>query len=230
MPRTTPAMLAPVALILLALAAGGRSEDTVAANVGLHTIVRIAELLSPAECRRLHELLTRPNWDLERPSEENNPLHAHQDPRRDPRRPSGCSQTLQAWLRAAGEVTTWDRLVRELRRIGRRDIAHELGKNLNQDRSLELQRNVEGYGHAPRPPSAMLLPRGRRRGGAREPRDVGDLGDLHFARRPPPPYARSLLGWVGPVLAGVLGGFLTSLLFATAAASSCRWLLHLDAA
>ncbi|KAM6038708.1 transmembrane and death domain protein 1 [Theristicus caerulescens] len=225
-------MLVPVGLILLLLAVGGCCEDTVAANVGSHTMSRIAELLSPSECRQLQGWLAGPDGDLgerelEQLSEENNPIHPH---RRDLRGPMGCSEALRDWLETAGEVTTWDRLARGLHQIGRSDIARELGKNLNQDRSLELRRNVEEYGRAVQHLTSSLLLEGERHGGARGRRaPAEDPGDLRFERRPPPPYTRSLLGWVGPVVSGVLGGFLASGLFAAAAVYSCRWALGSEA-
>ncbi|KAM6038989.1 transmembrane and death domain protein 1 [Chlamydotis macqueenii] len=223
-------MLAPVGLVLLLLALGGRGEDTVAANVGRHTMGRIAELLSPSECRQLRAQLAGPDdslgeWELEQLSEKNNPIR----PRRDLRGPMGCSNALRDWLRTAGEVTTWDRLARGLRQIGRSDIARELGKNLNQDRSLELRRNVEEYSRTVQHLTSSLLLQGDQHGGTRGKRALtGDLGDLCFERRLPPPYARSLLGWVGPVVSGILGGFLASVLFAVTAVYSCRWMLGSD--
>lgn len=231
MPRGTQAMLAPVGLILLLLAVGGKCEDVVAANVGYHTMSRIAELLSPSECRQLQGWLTGPDKDLgelEQLSEENNPIHPRR--RRDLRGLAGCSEALQDWLRTAGEVMTWDWLARGLHQIGRPDIALELGKNLNQDRSLELRRNVEEYGRTIQHLTSSLLREDERHGGARGRRAPdGDLGDLRFERRLPPPYTRSLLGWVGPVVLGILGGFLASVLFAATAVYSCRWTLGLDA-
>ncbi|GAB0201459.1 transmembrane and death domain protein 1 [Grus japonensis] len=227
-------MLAPLGLILLLLAAGGRCKDTVAANVGRHTMSRIAELLSPSECRQLQGQLTGPDRDLgeqelERLSEENNPIRPRRR-RRDLRGPTGCSEALRDWLGTAGEVMTWDRLARGLHQIGRPDIARELGKNLNQDRSLELRKNVEEYGRTVQHLTSSLLLEGKRRGGLRGRRAPdGDLGDLRFERRLPPPYTRSLLGWVGPVVSGVLGGFLASVLFAMAAMFSCRQMLGSDA-
>ncbi|XP_074785591.1 transmembrane and death domain protein 1 [Athene noctua] len=237
MARGTRAMLAPVGLLLLLLAVGGGCEDTVAANVGRHTMSRIAELLSPSECRRLRRQLEGPDLDLgeqelEQLSEENNPIPPYnRRRRRDLRGPAGCSEVLQSWLETAGEVTTWDRLARGLRQVGRPDVARELGKNLNQDRSLELRRNVEEYGRTVRRLTSSLLLGSRRHGPVRDRRaPARDLGDLRFERRPPPPYTRSPLGWVGPVISGVLGGFLASVLFTVATMCSCRWALGLDMA
>ena len=227
-------MLVPVGLILLLLAVGSRCEDSVAATVGRHTMNRIAELLSPSECGQLQGWLAGPDRDLgeqelEQLSEENNPIHSRRR-RRDLRGPTGCSEALRSWLGTAGEVITWDQLAHGLRQIGRPDIARELGKNLNQDRSLELRRNVEEYSHSVQHLTSSLLLEGEQHGRTRGRRAPdGDLGDLRFERRPPPPYTRSLLGWVGPVVSGILGGFLASVLIAAITMYSCHRMLGLDA-
>lgn len=212
------AMLAPAGLILLLVAVGGRCEDAVAANVGRHTMARIAALLSPSECRQLQGQLMGPSKDTER-----NPKDGIRP--RVPRHRPGCSEALRRWLEMEGEVTSWDQLARSLRQIGRPDIARELGKNLNQDRSLELRRNVEEYGRSVQHLTSSLLLQGEQYGAARSRRGSGDAGDLRFERRPPPPYTRSPLGWVGPVLSGVLGGFVASVLVAVVTVLSCHWAL-----
>lgn len=217
----TGVMLAPAGLVLLLMAVGGHCEDTVAANVGRHTMARIAALLSPSECRQLQEQLMGPSKDTRGP--EQNPKDGSHS--RIPRQRPGCSEALRRWLETEGEVTSWDQLVRSLRRIGRPDIARELGKNLNQDRSLELRRNVEEYGRSVQHLTSSLLLQGEQHGMARSRRGAGDMGDLHFERRPPPPYTRSLLGWVGPVLLGILGGFIASILVAVITVFSCHWAL-----
>ncbi|XP_064354494.1 transmembrane and death domain protein 1 [Dromaius novaehollandiae] len=208
-------MLAPAVLGLLLLAAWGHGEDAVAAVLGRHAVDRLARLLSPAECRQLRAWLAGPDGDLAREleqlSEARNPLG------RGRRGPGGCTTALRRGLLVAGAAAPWDRLSRGLRHVGRPDVARELGKNLIQDRSLELRRHVEGYGRAAaRLTSSLLLPQGDPHRGGRARRAGGGGW--------PPPYARSPLGWVGPVVSGVLGGFLTSvLLLLLAAACSRRW-------
>ncbi|XP_009992391.1 PREDICTED: putative fidgetin-like protein 2 [Chaetura pelagica] len=220
---------------------GGRSDNTVAANVGVHTMNRIAELLTPSECRRLRERLVEPELDperLERPELDQGEQKLGQiseiDPPLQPRDLSdsvSCSEALRVWLGTAGEVTTWDRLIRDLHHIGRSDIALELGKNLNQDRSLELQKNVEEYKHSLQHSTSSLLLEDDGHSGTRGRRAVaGDPGELYFERRPPPPYTRSLLGWVPPLAWGILGGFLASLLFTMITVYSCHWTLGWDVA
>ncbi|XP_023798945.1 uncharacterized protein LOC111940475 isoform X3 [Cyanistes caeruleus] len=134
------------------------------------------------------------------------------------RSPRGCSEALRLWLVTAGEATTWDHLVRALHHIGRSDIARELGKNLNQARSLELRRNVEGYRRSVQHLSSAQLrppePRARR---APLP------GEMLFQRQPPPSYSRGLLGWLRPVLLGVFGAFLSSVLLTGTAVYCCHW-------
>ncbi|XP_065607544.1 transmembrane and death domain protein 1 [Cyrtonyx montezumae] len=217
----TRAILAPAGLILVLLAMGGYCEDAVAANVGHHTMSRMAALLSPSECRQLQEQLMRPNKDtggLEQTRRDSRHF-------RIPRQRPGCSEALRRWLETEGEVTSWDQLTRSLRQIGRPDIARELGKNLNQDRSLELRRNVEEYGRSVQHLTSSLLLQDEHQGMERSRRDVGDIGDLHFVRRPPPPYTRSPLGWVGPVLSGIVWGFVASVLISVISVFSCHWAL-----
>lgn len=223
-------MLAPLGLILLLLASRGQCEDT----LHRHTVSRIAELLSPSECHQLHEWLAEPEaalveQELERLSEEKNPMGRRRLRRR--RGLAGCSEALWSRLGMAGEAGTWDRLARGLRHVGRSDVAQELAKNLNQDLSLELSKSAEGLGRGGHRLAASPQLDGERRGGARAKRAPGaEPGDLRFERRPPPPYTRSLLGWLGPVVSGVLGGFLASVFLSVATAFACRWTLGPDAA
>lgn len=212
-------MLSPLTLALLLLALRGRCDDTVAATVGRHTMARMGELLAGPECHQLRAELDSPDEELEVPQEpgaepEPEPIPARH--RRSPRGHRGCSESLRQWLETAGEVTTWDRLVRALHHIGRSDIARELGKNLNQDRSLELRTNVEGYSRSVRHLSAAQLrpPRARR---------APVTGELRFERHRPPRYSRELLGWVRPVVLGVLGAFITSVILTGTLMYWCHW-------
>lgn len=52
----------------------------------------------------------------------------------------------------------------------------------------------------------------------------GDLGDLHFERRPPPPSTHSLLGRVSPAVSTILAAFLAFIL-AVATLYFCCWTL-----
>ncbi|XP_057243132.1 transmembrane and death domain protein 1 [Malurus melanocephalus] len=207
-------------LALLLLALRGHCDDTVAATVGRHSMSRIAELLAASECQQLQAELHSPEEELSELelqflAEENNPMRRRRRRRGAAR---GCSEALRSWLVTAGEVTTWDRLVRALRHIGRSDIARELGKNLNQDRSLQLRRNVEGYSRSVQHLSSVQLQPGPGRG-----RRAPQVGDLLFQRLRPPRYDRGLLGWVRPVALGVLGAFLSSTLLTVTAMYYCHW-------
>lgn len=213
-------MLAHLSLaLLLLLPLNSRGDDSVASSVGRHTMGRIAHLLSPSECHQLQAELNSPDKELEELeelvalSQEENPA-----PHRRRRRgihSKGCSEALRLWLVTTGETTTWDRLVRALHQIGRSDIARELGKNLNQDRSLELKRNVEGYSRSVQHlSSAQLQPRGRR---APLP------GEMLFERQRPSRYSRGLLGWLRPLVLGVLGAFVSSVLLTGTAMYFCHW-------
>ncbi|XP_056370995.1 transmembrane and death domain protein 1 [Oenanthe melanoleuca] len=212
------AVLAPLSLALLLLALRGHCDDTVAASVGRHTMGRIAELLGSSECRQLQAELESPEEELELPEPPQPEGIVPGRRRRDSRGQRGCSEALRFWLVTAGEVTTWDRLVRALRHIGRSDIAGELGKNLNQDRSLELRRNVERYGSSVQHLSSrQLQPAGPRARRAPLP------GEMLFERHPPSQYSRGLLGWLRPVALGVLGAFLTSVLLTGTLMYWCHW-------
>ncbi|XP_036255639.1 transmembrane and death domain protein 1 [Molothrus ater] len=215
-------MLAPLGLVLLLLALRGRADDSVAASVGRHSLGRIAELLAGPECRQLraelNSLEEEPDIpELEEPGEEKEEEKPARR-RRGSRSSRGCSEALRHWLATAGEATTWDRLVRALHHIGRSDIARELGKNLNQDRSLELRRNVEGYRRSVQHLSSAQLrpavPRGRR---------APLAAVLLFQRRRPPRYSRGLLGWVPPLVLGVLGAFVSSVLLTGTVMYFCHW-------
>ncbi|TRZ09339.1 hypothetical protein HGM15179_017764 [Zosterops borbonicus] len=214
-------MLAHLSLaLLLLLPLNGRGDDSVASSVGRHTMGRIADLLSPSECHQLQAELNSPDEELEELeelvalSQEENPA-PHRRRRRRGIHSKGCSEALRLWLVTTGETTTWDRLVRALHQIGRSDIARELGKNLNQDRSLELKRNVEGYSRSVQHlSSAQLQPRGRR---APLP------GEMLFERQRPSRYSRGLLGWLRPLVLGVLGAFVSSVLLTGTAMYFCHW-------
>ncbi|XP_074386942.1 transmembrane and death domain protein 1 [Zonotrichia albicollis] len=222
-------MLAPLGIVVLLLALRGRADDSVAASVGRHSMGRIAELLASSECHRLQAELHSPEQEpgspeLEGPGGPEEDEEEEEEEQEKPirrlssRSARGCSEGLRRWLETAGEATTWDRLVRALHHIGRSDIARELGKNLNQDRSLELRRNVQGYRRSVQHLSAAQLrpagPRGRR---APLP------GALLFQRRRPPRYRRALLGWVRPLLLGLLGAFVGSVLLTGTAMYFCHW-------
>ncbi|XP_038234902.1 transmembrane and death domain protein 1 [Dermochelys coriacea] len=222
-------MFEAVGVGLLLLATCGSCADTAADDIGAHMMGRISELLSPEECREFYARLAGPEENteeaLERLSEAKNPLRSRR--RRDIARAEPCRDVLSRWLGAEGDSVPWDRLSRALRRTGRPDISQELGKNLNQDKNLELRRNVEEYREGVEHLASLLLEedeqhgetnqhsRARRAGGESRrgsglmQEGWGEL-DLLIERKPPPPYNRSLFEWINPVASGFIGGFLTS--------------------
>ncbi|CAL8275447.1 unnamed protein product [Boreogadus saida] len=128
-------------------------EETVAEDVGVHQIERLVEMLTSTECKDLLTALSSPEENifqhLKRLLPENNRLDPKPRARRDASdadaREAECRTALTHWLLSNGEQIYFDRLSRGLQHIGRSDIAVEVGKNINQDKSLSLKRYVEGY-------------------------------------------------------------------------------------
>ncbi|XP_075407778.1 transmembrane and death domain protein 1 [Tenrec ecaudatus] len=208
--------------------------------MGPHAAVRLAELLTPEECGHLRSLLEAPEPDVQaelaRLSEDRlaqaEPPKPTESPGRRWRRrrqakqysagqplsepapapqdvSDGCRETLAAWLTAEAPSLSWDRVARALRRSGRPDVARELGKNLHQQATLQLREFGQGYvplpgAAAPRAPA----PRARR---APAPELHWDELELIVERLPQPPYERSPTGWAGPLLLGLLSGFVGAL-------------------
>ncbi|KAK2851822.1 hypothetical protein Q5P01_008098 [Channa striata] len=186
-------------------------EDTVAADIHVHQLERLVELLTPDECEDLLFTISSPDetiFQLERLSEEHNPLDLS-------RSEAQCRDSLAAWLLVYGEQTYYDRLSRALQHIGRTDVANEVGKNINQDIILNLKRYVEDYHkyatslHVPPVHSDtkhdMNL---HQQAKTRKVRDVPlpDL-DLIVERAPVPLYQKGPLRVVLPLLYGILLGF-----------------------
>nr|XP_057906896.1 uncharacterized protein LOC131104113 isoform X2 [Doryrhamphus excisus] len=128
-------------------------EDTVAEDIGVHQLERLVELLTSSECKELLVALSNPEENVfqhvERLSLENNPLPAKPRAKRDTTSledgEAQCRADLTTWLEKYGSQMYYDRLSRALHHIGRPDIALEVGKNINQDKILNLERYVEGY-------------------------------------------------------------------------------------
>lgn len=127
---------------------------------------------------------------------------------------NGCREALASWLAAEAPVLSWDRVARALRRSGRPDVARELAKNLHQQATLQLRRSGANYvqppvAHAPAPvPAPAPGPRARRSG---VPAPSWDDLELIVERLPQPPYTRSPAAWVGPLVLGLLVGFVGAL-------------------
>ncbi|XP_077180473.1 transmembrane and death domain protein 1 [Paroedura picta] len=220
-------MPTPAWALLFLLAMPASCDDTVADDVGVHMMGRISELLSPEECQAFYVQITGPDQDVEeelgRLLESKNPIHTRR--RRDITSIKECKETLSQWLQTEGDTMYWDRLSRAIQQIGRSDVSKELGKNLNQDKNLEIKKNVEEYHKTVKHLTSSLLldeneekdeqGRLRRDGGwsqnRAQPAAWEDL-ELIIEKKPLPPYNRSLLGWIIPLTTGIAGGFLTSFL------------------
>ncbi|XP_037539831.1 transmembrane and death domain protein 1-like [Nematolebias whitei] len=196
-------------------------EDTVAEDVGVHQLERLVELLTPKECEDLLFALSHPEEDIfqhiDRLSPENNQLDLNLRVKRDKSSAVGsgaaCQAALTDWLLKYGEKTYYDRLSRGLQHIGRTDIAIEVGKNINQDKVLNLKRYVEDYHKYVS--SLNIQPANADSNTHRHQRikktKLTDLTwrdlDLVLERAPVPPYPRSPLDVVLPVMYGILLGF-----------------------
>ncbi|XP_033988723.1 transmembrane and death domain protein 1-like, partial [Trematomus bernacchii] len=200
-----------------------QGEDTVAEDIGVHQLQRLVEMLTSRECEDLLRTLSHPEENifqhLERLAPENNQLDLKPRAKRD----ASSSQDLEAecraaltdWLLKNGEQTYQDRLTRALQHIGRTDIAIEVGKNINQDKSLSLKRYVEDYHkyvQSLNPPEKQSDTKGQKKKGRRvRKRKVRDLTwsdlDLIVQRAPVPLYQKGPLDSALPLLYGLLLGF-----------------------
>ncbi|XP_072887043.1 transmembrane and death domain protein 1 [Hemitrygon akajei] len=110
---------------------------------------RIADLLTSVECEALYTKLTNPEKDIT--EELNNMLEENDNlfktrKRREITDFEDCKGILLSWLRVDGDSMYWDRLSRALRQVGREDVDKEMRKNMNQDKTLEVNKNIEQYG------------------------------------------------------------------------------------
>ncbi|XP_047433870.1 transmembrane and death domain protein 1-like [Mugil cephalus] len=196
-------------------------EDTVAEDIGDHQLERLVELLTSKECEDLLFALSHPEENifrhLERLSPEKNQLDVKARAKRDASSAEDseaqCRAALTDWLLRYGEETYYDRLSRALQHIGRTDIAIEVGKNINQDKSLSLKRYVEGYHKYVKslnaaPVESDAKEHAHQRVRKRQVKDLTwrDL-DLIVERAPVPLYQKGPLDVVLPLLYGMLLGF-----------------------
>ncbi|CAO2600790.1 Transmembrane and death domain protein 1 [Lemmus lemmus] len=209
--------------------------------MGPHAAVRLSELLTPEECGHFRSLLEAPEPDVDaelaRLSEDRlaRPEPSTPSPgaqgivgqrrRAAATQPSegqegvpagsrevsdGCREALASWLAAEAPGLPWDRVARALRRSGRPDVARELAKNLHQQATLQLRRSGANYVQLPVAPAPAPAPAPRvRRSGVPAP-SWDDL-ELIVERLPQPPYMRSPAAWVGPLVLGLLVGFVGAL-------------------
>ncbi|XP_029975377.1 transmembrane and death domain protein 1 [Salarias fasciatus] len=198
-------------------------EDTVAEDIGVHQLERLVEMLTPTECEDLLAALSQPEEDifqhLERLTPEKNDLDLKPRAKRDTAEAADseaqCRTALTDWLLRHGEETYYDRLTRALQRIGRTDVAIEVGKNINQEKALSLKRYVEDYHkyvNSLNLKSLKFNTKTHRDAGRKvKRRKVRDLTwrdlDLIVQRAAVPPYQKGLLDVVLPLVCGLLAGF-----------------------
>ncbi|KAM3617882.1 uncharacterized protein V6R79_012353 [Siganus canaliculatus] len=195
---------------------------TVAEDIGVHQLERLVELLTSKECEDLLLALSHPEENifrhLEHLSAKKNQLSLKSRAKRDSSSEADseaqCRTALTDWLLRYGEQTYYDRLSRALQHIGRTDIAIEVGKNINQDKALNLKRYVEDYHKYV---STLNIPqvqpdKENQHGDQRaRKRQVSDLTwrdlDLIIERAAIPPYQKGPLDVALPLLYGLLLGF-----------------------
>ncbi|XP_066529484.1 transmembrane and death domain protein 1-like isoform X2 [Hoplias malabaricus] len=213
----------PLFLILIFLSPSN-SEDTVAEDLGIHQLQGLVELLTVHECNELLLALSHPEENifkkLERLSAEKNQLKLPSRTRRDTDKEAHCHPALTDWLQTHGKQTHYDRLSRALQQIGRTDIAVEVGKNINQDKTLEIQRYVEEYHDQVKKMASFLTltqteERLQDETSQYSTRQVRNLSwkDLNLVvERQQTPYQHNMLDGAWPLLYGLIFGFLGALL------------------
>ncbi|XP_063304827.1 transmembrane and death domain protein 1-like [Pelobates fuscus] len=183
-------------------------EDTAADDIGPHMVIRIAELLSPEECQDFISRINRPEDDLVKKVSNLSPKRRR---RREIVTKEQCLATLQKWFDEKGESVYWDRISTILYQVGRPDVSKELGRNLNQDKILEIEKNADEYKQKMLD-SSLLLPNEEFSEIDARQRDVFNFEDMDWdliiERKPRPPYQRALTEWCWYMLYGVIIGFL----------------------
>uniref|UniRef100_UPI00398E7662 LOW QUALITY PROTEIN: transmembrane and death domain protein 1 n=1 Tax=Pristiophorus japonicus TaxID=55135 RepID=UPI00398E7662 len=118
-------------------------------DIGIHQMNRIAELLTSVECEAFHTKLTHPEKDImkeiDQMLEEMTIYSRPGNAEISVANVKECKEILIDWLREEGDSMYWDRLSRALRQIGRADVDAEMRKNMNQDKTLEVNKNIEEY-------------------------------------------------------------------------------------
>ncbi|XP_018921198.1 transmembrane and death domain protein 1-like [Cyprinus carpio] len=223
-------MLAAVlSFFLLLFLSPNLADDTVAEDIGPHQLERLVELLTAHECEELISAISQPEESifkhLDRLSAERNQL-LHSRRRRNTEQKDPCHSALKDWLQIHGKQIYYDRLSRALQQIGRTDIAIEVGKNINQDKTLAIQRYVDGYHELVNQMATHLEKHASENHEDHEEvlhysakqakeftwKDV----DLVVKRQPVPPYQPHLLDRVWPLLYGLLLGFAGAVLISVA--------------
>ncbi|XP_077432354.1 transmembrane and death domain protein 1 isoform X2 [Vanacampus margaritifer] len=183
-------------------------------HVGAHQLERLVELLTPSECDDLLVALSQSENVPKKHLEKQHIVKRHvASPKENEAK---CRKGLTDWLQKNGPKIYYDRLTQSLRRINRPDIATELGKNIIQDKIVNLKRYAEGYHYfikslnteeaEPETDQTKRL----KRASDLTWRDL----DLIVERLPVPAYSKSPLDVALPLLYGILLGFGGTLLAA----------------
>ncbi|XP_077586785.1 si:ch211-226m16.3 protein isoform X2 [Stigmatopora nigra] len=117
---------------------GEDDRDTETEYIGVHQLERLVELLTPFECNDLLAALSQPD-------QTNSQSVIKKDTASLEESEAKCGKELKTWFQRESPDIHYDRLTQALYHIDRADIATELGKNINQDKILNLKRYVEGY-------------------------------------------------------------------------------------
>ncbi|TRY95422.1 hypothetical protein DNTS_004833 [Danionella cerebrum] len=221
------AMETLVFLFLLSFSGLCLSDDTVAEDISPRQLERLVQLLTIRECEEFFSIISQPEEDifehLEELSEERNQLFPSRK-RRDAYEKNSCRSELKDWLQIHGEEIYYDRLSRALQKIGRTDIAIEVGKNINQDKTLALEKYVEGYHQLVNQMTSQLENHHPDAHLENSEQEVLQLSakqargfswkdfDLVVVRKPLPPDQRHLFHRAWPLIFGLLVGFYSALL------------------
>ncbi|XP_067913807.1 transmembrane and death domain protein 1-like isoform X2 [Heterodontus francisci] len=129
-----------------------------------------------------------------------------------------CNEILIDWLKKEGDSMYWDRLSRALRQVGREDVDKEMRKNMNQDKTLEVNKNIEEFGKTLQHAHSSLIVTDDEikigdtsRGKRSEVLEIDWDGlELIVEMEKLPPYPRRLTEGFRTVLWGVFFGFVGS--------------------
>ncbi|KAM9829166.1 transmembrane and death domain protein 1 isoform 2-T2 [Syngnathus typhle] len=189
-------------------------DVTVAEEIGEHQLARLAEMLMPYECEEFLEALAE---SKEKISARSNIVK--RDTSSSKESEAECRKKLKDILRKNKMEAYYDRLTWALRHINRVDITLELGKNINQDKILNLKRYAEGYHdlvksvHFQEAEPETGQPKRLKRASDLTQRDL----DLIVERRPMPESSKGPLDVALPLLYGILLGFMGTFLAAVSA-------------
>ncbi|XP_071993575.1 transmembrane and death domain protein 1 isoform X2 [Engystomops pustulosus] len=185
-------------------------------------IMRISQLLSPVECQSFYLRITGPQKEydnlLKAPPTDD---ESKERKRRDIVTMEDCTKTLMDWVASKGDKVYWDRVFFTLYRVGRVDVAVELSKNLNLDKTMGIKKTVDELSRSShKQKSSLIIYEDEKYGeNMRQVRDLNTIRDedweLIVERKQLPPYDRHLNEWCWSMIYGVIFGFLAAPLFAS---------------